>query len=58
MLTWILIAILIAALFGVINLDNVRRWLIIKAQEIWPHVKKVIDEGKKKIEESQNKNKK
>ena len=57
MLTWILIAIIIAALFGVINLDNVRRWIIAQSKELWPHLKKIIDAGKQKIEETNNKNK-
>ena len=52
MLTWILIAIIVAALFGVINLDNIRQWIIAKSKEAWPYIKKAIDTGKQKIEET------
>ncbi len=38
MFTWILLAILIAALFGVINLDSVREWTVQKTREAWPHI--------------------
>lgn len=38
MFTWILLAILVAALFGVINLDSVREWTVQKTREAWPHV--------------------
>ena len=57
MLTWILIAIIVAALFGVINLDNIRQWIIAKSKEAWPYIKKAIDTGKQKIEETKNKDK-
>ncbi len=55
MLTWILIAIIVAALFGVINLDNIRQQIIAKSKEAWPYIKKVINTGKQKIKEIQNK---
>ena len=38
MFTWILLAILIAALFGFINLDSVREWTVQKTREAWPHI--------------------
>ncbi len=38
MFTWILLAILVAALFGVINLDQVREWTVQKSREAWPHI--------------------
>ncbi len=38
MFTWILLAILVAALFGVINLDSVREWTVQKTREAWPHI--------------------
>ena len=36
MLTWILIAVIVAALFGVINFDHIREWSIERSKEAWP----------------------
>lgn len=62
MLTWILLAVLVLALFGVINLDNIRDWSIEKSKEAWPHVRgylstlsEKIDSAKAKVENSKNK---
>ncbi|MFR8207320.1 MAG: hypothetical protein ACLU99_14220 [Alphaproteobacteria bacterium] len=40
MLTWILIAVIVAALFGVINFDHIREWSIERSKEAWPYIQK------------------
>ncbi len=57
MLTWILIAIIIAALFGVINFDQIREWLIKTWKKYWPEAQKLLNQAKEKIEEQKNKKK-
>lgn len=57
MLTWILLAIIVAALLGYINVDKVRAKLIEYYHQALPHVKKAVDEIKTKAaENSQNNN--
>lgn len=62
MLTWILIAIIVAALFGLINFDQIREWGIAKSKEAWPHVRHAmswmgekIESAKAKVESSHSK---
>lgn len=55
MLTWILIAIIVAALFGVINFDQIREWLIKTWKKYWPEAQKLFNRAKEKIEEQKNK---
>lgn len=55
MLTWILIAIIVAALFGLINLDQIREKLIAAWKKYWPEAQKYLDQAKTKIEENKNK---
>ncbi len=57
MLTWILIAIIVAALFGVINFDQIRDWLIKMWKQYSPEAKKLLKQAKEKIEEQRNKKK-
>lgn len=57
MLTWILIAIIVAALFGVIDFKQIREWLISQWRKYSPEAKKLIDQAKEKIEEQKNKKK-
>lgn len=51
MLTWILIAIIIAALFGVINFEQIREWIILNWKKYWPEAQKLITKAKNKIDE-------
>lgn len=51
MFTWILLIIIIAALFGFINFDHIREWLIINTQKYLPEAKKYAKIAKTKIEE-------
>ena len=55
MLTWILLAIIVAALLGYINVDKVRAKLIEYYHKAMPHVKKAVDDIKNKANEN-NKN--
>ena len=55
MLTWILIAIIVAALFGVIDFKQIREWLIKMWRKYFPEAKKLINQAKEKIEEQKNK---
>ena len=57
MFTWILIAIIIAALFGLINFDDIRAKLIDLWKKYGPQAQKYIADAKTKIEEKQNKDK-
>lgn len=50
MLTWILIAIVVAAMFGYINLEQWGKKSREKVEEAMPHIKKFIDEAKTQIE--------
>ncbi len=43
MLTWILIAIVIAALFGIIDLNKIRLQLIEKSKEYLPKIKEYFN---------------
>ncbi|MBS4773738.1 MAG: hypothetical protein KHX55_05645 [Proteobacteria bacterium] len=52
MLTWILLAIIVAALLGYINVDKVRAKLIEYYHQAMPHVKKAVDEIKTKAAEN------
>ncbi len=51
MLTWILIAIIVAALFGLINFDQIREQIIKTWKKYWPEARKYLDQAKSKIEE-------
>ncbi len=55
MFTWILLAIIIAALFGLINFDKVRYWLITQGRALWPHAQKYAKVAEKKIKTVQSK---
>ena len=57
MLTWILIAIIVAALFGVINFDQIREWIISTWKKYLPEAQKLLNRAKEKIEEQKNKKK-
>ena len=57
MLTWILIAIIVLALFGVINFDDIRAKLIELWNKYWPVAQKHIKEVQKKIEANKKDNK-
>ena len=57
MLTWILIAIIVLALFGVINFDDIRAKLIELWNKYWPVAQKHIKEAQKKIEANKKNNK-
>ncbi|MBE6445704.1 MAG: hypothetical protein E7019_06640 [Alphaproteobacteria bacterium] len=58
MFTWILIALIIAVIFGVINVDNLRNKFIALWNKYLPVAKKYANNAKAKIEEKiQNKNK-
>lgn len=48
MLTWILIAVIVAALFGVINFDHIREWSIERSKEAWPYIQKFSAISEKK----------
>ena len=50
MFTWILIAIIIAAIFGLINLDNIKNKTITIWNKYLPEVKKYTNQTKEKIE--------
>lgn len=50
MLTWILIAVVIAAMFGYINLEQIGKKGRKKVEEAMPHIKKFIDEAKTQME--------
>ena len=54
MLTWILIAIIVAALFGLINFDQIREQIITTWKKYWPEAKKYIDQAKTKIEDKKH----
>lgn len=56
MLTWILLAIIVAALLGYINVDKVRAKLIEYYHQALPHVKKAVDEIKTKAAENSKNN--
>lgn len=56
MLTWILLAIIVAALLGYINVDKVRAKLIEYYHQALPHVKKAVDEIKTKAAENSHNN--
>ena len=60
MLTWILIAVIVAALFGVINFDHIREWSIERSKEAWPYIQKFfrylgekMESAKAKVENTQ-----
>ena len=55
MFTWILLAIIVAALFGFIDFDKVRYWLIAQGRTLWPHAQKYAKVAEKKIKEVQSK---
>lgn len=57
MLTWILIAIIIAALFGVIDFKKIREWLISQWQKYWPEAQKYLNQAKEKVDNLKNKKK-
>ena len=57
MFTWILIAIIVAALFGVINVDKVRAQLIELGKKYLPIAIKYYNIAKDKLIEYQNKQK-
>ena len=48
MLTWILIAVIVAALFGVINFDHIREWSIERSKEAWPYIQKFFPLSRRK----------
>lgn len=48
MFTWILLAIIVAALFGVINVDKVRAWIIEESRAAWPHLRNFFDKVQEK----------
>lgn len=50
MLTWILIAVVVAAMFGYINLEQIGKKVRKKVEEAQPHIKKFIDETKTQME--------
>lgn len=50
MFTWILIAIVIAAIFGLINLDNLKNKAITLWNKYLPEAKKYANQAKEKIE--------
>lgn len=50
MFTWILIAIIVAALFGLINFDHIREWTIARSREAWPHIKAFLNRISEKID--------
>lgn len=50
MLTWILIAVVVAAMFGYINLEQIGKKGRKKVEEALPHIKKFIDETKTQME--------
>lgn len=54
MFTWILLAIVVAALFGFINFDKVRYWLLTRGKDLWPHAQKYVNVAQEKIKEFQN----
>lgn len=56
MLTWILLAIIVAALLGYINVDKVRAKLIEYYHQYLPKVKKAVEELKNKADNN-NENK-
>lgn len=59
MLTWILIAVIVAALFGVINFDHIREWSIERSKEAWPYIqsfplsRRKMESAKAKVENTQ-----
>lgn len=55
MLTWILIAIVIAALFGVINLNEIGQKSLQKAKKLQPHLKAWYQKAAHKIESGKTK---
>ncbi len=54
MLTWILLAIIVAALLGYINVDKVRAKLIEYYNRYLPQVKKAVEDFKNKRNENNN----
>ena len=55
MLTWILIAVIVAALFGVINFDHIREWSIERSKEAWPYIQKFFRYLGEKMESAKDK---
>lgn len=54
MLTWILLAIIVAALLGYINVDKVRAKLVEYYNRYLPQVKKAVEDFKNKRNENNN----
>ena len=55
MLTWILIAVVIAAIFGVINVESLRSKAISLWNQYLPMAKKYAEEAKAKVNEAKAK---
>ncbi len=55
MFTWILIVIAIAAIFGLINLDEIKNKITTLYNKYLPEAKKYANQAKEKIENIKNK---